>query len=106
MLQRLQHSKAHFYNSMKACIASEFDIEISILTTTTALPLTLELHHVRSHQDKKQRKTHLLPWEAQLNIVCDKLAGHQLESCALDLVVTPNPVCNAYITAGLESITG
>jgi N-acyl-D-aspartate/D-glutamate deacylase len=87
-------------------MASEFNLEIAILHATTALPLLLELHHVRSHQDKKQPKTQLLSWEAQLNIVCNRLAGNQLETCALDPVITPNPFCNAYVTAGLESITG
>jgi hypothetical protein len=71
LLQRLQHSKVCFYESLKACMALEFDVKIAILTTITALPLVIKPHHILSNQDKKQPKTYHLPWEAQLNIVFD-----------------------------------
>jgi hypothetical protein len=106
LLQRLQSSSDRFYDSPKACIASDFDLEVAIVKTLDALPLVIKLHHVRSHQDKKQPKTFLLPWEAQLNIVCDRLAGRQLETCDLQPVVIHNPFCNAYVTAQKDSITG
>jgi hypothetical protein len=87
-------------------MASDFDLEIAIQNTLTALPIAIKLHHVRSHQDRKQPRIHLLSWEAQLNIICDRLAGRQLETCELNPVVDPNPFCNAYVTAGNESVTG
>ena len=99
LLQRLQSSKARFFDSPKACMASDFDMEIAIQNTLTALPIAIELHHVRSHQDRKQPRIHLLSWEAQLNIICDRLAGRQLETCELNPLVHPNPSCTAYVTA-------
>jgi hypothetical protein len=86
-------------------MASEFDIETAIIHTLKALPLVVTLHHVMGHKDKQQPKTYLLPWEAQLNIICDCLAGYQLENCSLNPVVTPNPLCQAYVSAKSKSIT-
>jgi hypothetical protein len=106
LLQRLASSTTRFFPSPKACLASEFDLETAIQQTTAALPLKIELHHVRSHQDLQQPNILKLPWEAQLNIICDRLAGRQLELCNLETVVFQNPFCNAYVSAGSESITG
>jgi hypothetical protein len=105
LLHRLQSSSDLSFESPKACIASEFDLEIAILKTTASLPLVIKLHHIQSNQDKKQPMIYLLPWEAQLNIICNRLAGRQLETCLLDPVVTPNPFGNAYVTAHDKSIT-
>jgi hypothetical protein len=106
LIQRLHSSSDRFYHSPKACVASEYDIEVAILKTLATLPLVTHLHHVKGHQDLTQPNTFLLPWEAQLNIVCDRLAGRQLETCALEPTVTHNPYCNAYVTHNGNSITG
>jgi hypothetical protein len=106
LLQRLASSKARFYASPKACLASEYDLESAITATLQALPITLHLDHIKAHQDKLQPNTLLLPWEAQLNIVCDRLAGQQLSLCNLETTVLPNPFCNVYLAASHGSITG
>jgi hypothetical protein len=63
------------FPSPKACLASEFNLEATILATLQALSLVINLNHVKSHQDKKQPDFLKLKWEAQLNLVCERLAG-------------------------------
>eukprot|EP00957_Ditylum_brightwellii_P131957 10062138-Ditylum_brightwellii.AAC.1 len=35
---------------------------------------TLEIVHVKGHQDNKKKETHRLTWQVQLNIIADSLA--------------------------------
>jgi hypothetical protein len=106
LLDRLQSSRERFYASPKACLASDFDLEAAITQTITDLPLQLSQLHVKSHQDKEQPDTLQLPWKAQLNVLCDRLATRQLAVCPLVTRVTPNPYCNAYISHGNNTISG
>ena len=106
LLDRLHSSKTRFYDSPKACIASDFDLEAAITATISNLPLKLSQRHVNSHQDLEEPDILRLPWQAQLNIVCDRLASRQLEVCPLVTSVTPNPYCNAYVSNGDISISG
>jgi hypothetical protein len=106
LLKRLRSSKSWFYPSPKACMASEFDLEITISNTLEELPLNIELHHVKSHQDKPQPTLIRLSWEARLNVLCDRLATQQLSFCPLGTTVDQNPYCNAYVCSGDDSVTG
>ncbi len=87
-------------------MASEYNLEAAILATLAKFPLQIKLHHIPSHQDKKQPNILKLKWKAQLNIICDRLAGRQLDICLLELTGTQNSYCNAYVTADGDSITG
>jgi hypothetical protein len=106
LLDRLQSSKERFYASPKACLASDFDLEAAITQTIVDLPLKLSQLHVKSHQDKEQPDTLKLPWKAQLNVVCDRLASRQLAVCSLVTQVAQNPYCNAYLAHGNRTISG
>jgi hypothetical protein len=46
LIQRLAITKARFFSSPRACLASEYDLEAAIIATTQALPLILSLHHI------------------------------------------------------------
>jgi hypothetical protein len=106
LMQCLASSASRFFPSPKACLASKYDLEAAIIATTKALPLILNLHHIKGHQDQKQPDILKLSWAAQLNIVCDRLAGRQLEVCALEPLVLKNPYCNVYLAARDVSVTG
>ncbi len=49
----------------------EFDLEIAILATIKALPVTILQKHILAHQDNKQPDLLKLFWHVQLNIVCN-----------------------------------
>jgi hypothetical protein len=70
LLQRIHASQDRFFfQSPKACMTSEFYIEVAILQTLAALPLITQLHHMKGHQDLEQLKTLHISWEAHLNII-------------------------------------
>jgi hypothetical protein len=103
LLKRLDSSLARFYQSPKACIASDYDLEAAILASISELPLTFVRRHVKSHQDDEVDSVLELPWPAQLNVVCDHLASRQLSTCQLHTTVPMNPYCNAYLTIDKKS---
>jgi hypothetical protein len=106
LLDRLQSSKERFFASPKACLASDFDLETAITHTITALPLRLSQLHVKSHQDDDEPNLLNLPWKAQLNVLCDRLATRQLAVCPLITRVSQNPFCNAYLSHGSRTLSG
>jgi hypothetical protein len=65
------------------CLASDYDLEIGITDSMIAkLPVSIRLHHhVKSHQDDATA-IHMLPWEAQMNVLADHLATDYLDNYA------------------------
>jgi hypothetical protein len=106
LLGRISTSLARFYPSPGACLASDFDLEIAIRNSIQQLDLTITRKHVKGHQDDEESKLEVLPWPAQLNVVCDHLASHQLRISELDPTVLHNPYCHAYLTIRGESVSG
>jgi hypothetical protein len=106
LLGRISTSLARFYPSPRACLASEFDLEIAIRNSIQQLGLQITRKHVKGHQDDAESRLEVLPWPAQLNVVCDHLASHQLRISELDPTVLHNPYCHAYVTIRGESVMG
>jgi len=70
-------------------IANDYDLHNEILHTICRIPLPISLHHVKGHQDK-DIPVQDLPYEAQLNIDCDKQAHINLASFPINLRSNPN----------------
>jgi hypothetical protein len=106
LLGRLSSSSERFYKSPGACLASEYDLEAAISSSTKDLDMRIQHRHVKGHQDDDDIEIVDLPWPAQLNVVCDHLASHHLHLSDLNLLVAHNPHCNAYVRIRGESVTG
>jgi hypothetical protein len=106
LLKRLDSSIARFYPSPKACLASDFDLEAAILASIAESPLKIIRRHVKSHQDDDVDDPLELPWPAQLNVICDRLASSQLAACQLLTVAPMNPYCNAYLSISGKTCSG
>jgi hypothetical protein len=106
LLGSISTSLAHFYPSPGACMASEFDLEIAIRNLIQQLDLQITCKHVKGHQDNAESRLEVLPWPAQLNVVCDHLAYHQLHISKLNPTVLLNPYCHAYVTIRGKGVTG
>jgi len=70
-------------------IAYDYDLHNEIFQTIRRIPLPVSLHHVKGHQDQNT-PVQDLPYEAQLNIDCDKQARINLASFPINLRSNPN----------------
>ncbi len=89
--------------SPRACLASEFDLEVAIRTSIEQLNIQFERRHVLGHQDDQETHLEVLPWPAQLNVVCDRLASINCTShpvtqpCCTTRTATPMSPCEARV---------
>ena len=75
----------------KDMIRSDYDLIISILNSLPALPFHISFHHVKGHQAPSPDPR--LPWEANLNIICNSIATGALCNATAQPLVSPNPFC-------------
>jgi len=54
-------------------VMNDYDLTKEIFATIQCIPIPMEMHHVKGHQDDKQTINEL-SHEAQLNIICDEKA--------------------------------
>jgi hypothetical protein len=80
LLGRLLSSSKRFYKSPGACLASEYDLEAAITSSTKDLDIRIQHRHVKGHQDDDDIEIVNLPWPAQLNVVCDTTSPHTIFS--------------------------
>jgi hypothetical protein len=86
LLGRISTSLAGFYPSHGACLELEFDLEITIRNSIEQLDLRITRKHVKGHQDDAESQLQVIPWPAQLNVICDNLATHQLPNADRDML--------------------
>jgi len=93
ILQRLTPKK--YKDPPKSKIIDDYDVVAEIQRTIKALqPLTIQLHHIKGHQDQKT-STQDLTLPAQLNIECDSRANHELPELQNYSVFLPHPLLPA-----------
>jgi len=71
LIQQITKMKASKTPNPTWTIENDYDLYNKILQTILRIPFTTELHHVKGHQDSKN-KDEALSYEATQNIECDK----------------------------------
>jgi hypothetical protein len=104
LLQRIARALSQSWHNPSACLASDYDLEIGIIDMLANIPVSIRLHHVKSHQDD-QTAIHLLPWEAQMNVQADQLATDYLDNYADPSKLVPSiPASQASLSINGETI--
>ena len=85
-------------------LISEYDVLIQIQTLRTAIPLTLDVFHIKGHQDRDTPLEQLsLP--AQANCAADALAGGGCECCHDRSIAFLLPAAQCSLTIREQTIT-
>jgi len=92
LLQQITKMKTSKTPNPTWTIENDYDLYNEILQTILRIPFATELHHVKGHQDSKN-KDEALSYEATLNIECDKCARINLET--LPINTNPHPMLPA-----------
>jgi len=73
-------------------VANDYDLAKEIFATIQRIPIPIEMHHVKGHQDDKQTIDEL-SHEAKLNIICDEKAREALQNYPEN--ISPHPTLPA-----------
>jgi hypothetical protein len=95
ILTRVTNNMGRGFVKASGCIASDYDIEASIVTTLRELgPMTFSHEWVEAHQEIDEHS----PWDAKLNDACDILATEYLQEAPHSKPHVPrNPTSNCML---------
>ena len=88
LLQRIQRALNRSWVNPSHCLASDYDLESSILDILASISISFHFIWVKSHQDD-DTEAHLLPWTTQMNIQADSLATDYLDNYADPSKIAP-----------------
>jgi len=92
LIQQVQGLQDNRIPNPSQALINDHDLTNEIYQAIKRLPVPITLKHVKGHQDKNSPPEDL-PYEAQLNILCDDRARETLETLPLNL--RPNPTLPA-----------